>query len=157
MIALGDLLCAFEVSGRPRPKGSLKGYCQKNAAHTVRFVEQVEQGPVWRRKMALAAQADMKARHGRLLGEVGPVAVRALFVYERPEEEGDWCWPIAITYGDTDKLIRNLGDALTDSRLIMDDSQIVGWPDSWKVYGEQAYVRVQVYRAPEPGRLIDEW
>ena len=43
-------------------------------------------------------------------------------------------FPTALDLGDTDKLQRNVGDALQDAKLIADDSLIVKWLDPQKLW-----------------------
>jgi Holliday junction resolvase RusA-like endonuclease len=55
-------------------------------------------------------------------------------------------WPVAITYGDIDKLTRNVLDALTDARLYCDDSLVIdvhaskGWATSVETAGVLIHV-----------------
>jgi Holliday junction resolvase RusA-like endonuclease len=56
----------------------------------------------------------------------GPVRVHAYFIFEREGYASDASgWPVAHEYGDVDKLMRNLLDALTQSGLIKDDKLVV--------------------------------
>jgi Holliday junction resolvase RusA-like endonuclease len=60
----------------------------------------------------------------------GPVFVDTGFLFERAGTQADMPWPIeqrgVYAHGDEDKLRRNVLDALTQSGLILDDSQVVG-------------------------------
>lgn len=130
------ILALFRVDGRARTKGSLKVYCMKNRAHSVKVEEEVAESKRWRRAVALAAQAQSREVWGTpTLGHAGPVEVRLAVYLPRqlsvakgqegtvvPSHSTDF--PTDIKLGDVDKLARNIGDALTDSRLILDDSQI---------------------------------
>lgn len=63
----------------------------------------------------------------------GPISVTVAFSFwpEVGRESHSGYWPTATDIGDTDKLCRNLGDALEQSGLILNDRQIVHW-DAWK-------------------------
>lgn len=159
------ILALFRVDGRARTKGSLKVYCQKNRAHTVKVEEEVAESKAWRRRVALAAQAQSRAAWGTpTLGHVGPVEVRLAVYFPRelsrargvpegtviPSHRTDF--PTAETLGDSDKLARNIGDALQDSRLIINDSQITDFlvAKRWAPEGSAGWVEVMVMEtAPE--------
>lgn len=144
----GGLLADFHVSGRPRTKGSLRAYCRKDGRHTVRLEEEVEQSKVWRRMVGLGAQKDMMARHGRLLKYDGPVQIRALFLFLPGEHVTPF--PTHIQIGDTDKLARNVGDALVDAGMINDDSLVTDFMAA-KRWGKMQGVRIWVHRSALPG------
>lgn len=130
------ILALFRVDGRARTKGSLKVYCRKDRRHSVHVEEEVAESKAWRRRVALAAQAQSRSAWGTAtLGHAGPVEVRLVCYLPRqlsvakgkegtvvPSHSTDF--PTDILMGDVDKLARNVGDALTDARLILDDSQI---------------------------------
>lgn len=60
----------------------------------------------------------------------GPVEVAARFIFDR-DVDGLPYPTIENNHGDADKLERNLGDALEQSGLLRNDSEIVHW-DVWK-------------------------
>lgn len=102
---MSEVLAAVWVAGIPRTKGSLNQFHQDSPA-----------SKRWRRLVAAEVERD-----GRLRGVfdrvphvpyAGPVAVRCVFVR-------------ADGVGDVDKLERCVLDALTDSRVIADDVQVV--------------------------------
>ena len=70
--------------------------------------------------------------------------------------EAGWSLPALpdpATDGDLDKFARNVGDALQDTRVIVDDSQIVHW-SAWKAWtpeGGVSGIQLDVVRAPVPG------
>jgi Holliday junction resolvase RusA-like endonuclease len=103
---MSDVLAAVWVAGIPRTKGSLD-----------RRMQDTPQSKAWRNLIRLEVERDMRLRHadGRPLPAglryQGPVAVRCVFVR-------------ADGKGDIDKLARNVLDALTDSRVYVDDVQV---------------------------------
>ena len=109
--------------GRPRTKGSLKptharlggGKCR------VGLREDGEYSVPWKNKMIKAIREQCEGG-----AWPGPVRVFAEFIFEREgyalDEVG---WPVAHEYGDVDKLMRNLLDALTQSGLIKDDALVI--------------------------------
>lgn len=149
------------VAGRPRTKGSLKpvhvklgrGRCQ------VSLREDSAESTAWLRTMV----AGIREQCGITVTRVGDgwqrtdggqpwtgaVNVTAAFLFERepswPSHQTEY--PTSRDIGDVDKLLRNLNDALTYSRLIEDDSLITGctgrkyWVDDWS--GEPAVAGVQ--------------
>lgn len=150
----GFLLIDAVRPGRPRSKGSLKAYCLKNRAHTVRVEEQVTDSPLWRLRMAKTFQMDMIERHGKLLNHGGAVQVSLEFRFERERSvtgavlpSHDTVYPIDMGLGDSDKLIRNALDALTDAHVIEDDRLVVDIAHT-KRWGDRAGVRCIVWALP---------
>lgn len=140
----------FFVPGRPRTKGSLKPIHVKSGPGRCRvsLVEDHKLSEPWKLEMirAIHAQCEVTMMPPRRVktpegwrmvvdptrGYSGPVEVRCAFYFEReqsvngglkPSSATDW--PIVISWGDLDKLQRNLLDALQQSGLIADDSQVV--------------------------------
>lgn len=123
------------IPGRSRTKGSLRPVHQRGrggAPCKVWLTEDGEFSVAWKKIMVASIRAQAEcARHD------GAVEVHAFFRFERegiaaPEGEGDELdWPTGRQYGDEDKLRRNLLDALTQSALLADDSQVVGG-QNWK-------------------------
>ena len=137
--------------GRPRTKGSLKptharlggGRCK------VGLREDGEYSVPWKNKMIAAIREQCA-----VTAWPAPVEVHAFFRFEREglvrQNEGPsgelLLWPAGRQYGDEDKLRRNLLDALTQSGLLADDSQVVGG-QTWKRFvrpGEDAGVEFVV-------------
>lgn len=83
----------------------------------------------------------------------GPIRVQAICRYVRPKShyrtgrnahlvrENAPYWKASAP--DLDKLQRAIGDALTQSGAIVDDSQIVAW-DASKVWGQSAFVELLI-------------
>ena len=129
---MGEVVGRFFVQGRPRTKGSLTPQMSRGAGGKLRvhLVESGEYAVPWKRTMireikGLAAAGEMH------FGYAGAVSVNASFIFEQEVGADGEVWPshrtpypTAIDIGDLDKLLRNLLDALTQSGLIKDDSQV---------------------------------
>jgi Holliday junction resolvase RusA-like endonuclease len=135
----------FFVPGRARTKGSLepKVTRAKGGVTVVNMVESVKLSGPWKLKIIdticrehgwnkprVIRQRGRQARyefdHEPLFP--GPVEVRFEVRFDREHrEELEALWPILISYGDGDKLERNVWDALTQSGLIVDDRMVVAW------------------------------
>lgn len=70
-------------------------------------------------------------------------AVRAEFLFARMAGEAVGPYPASGGYGDLDKLTRNLGDALEQSGLIVNDREIVRW-DVCKEWWNHSCVKVRM-------------
>ena len=136
------ILANLTVTGRARTKGSLDPVRRSDGSTYMR--ENNPQSKPWRAKVARACREYQLAEFGALRRFEGPVEVRCVFFLPRTESVNGGLvltsateWPTSIVTGDTDKLLRNVGDALlmpqrkadapVTSALIMDDSQIVSW------------------------------
>lgn len=127
----------FWVPGRPRTKGSLKP--ARTGSGAVRLVDTVHskewRSAVCKAVIPLIADEDVsipegkkgrwRLRHG--WPSLDPILVRATFYYQRSANDTD-ARPINRQYGDLDKLMRNVLDALQDSGVYRDDSQVVAMP-----------------------------
>lgn len=147
------ILAEFFRPGRPRTKGSLHAYCTRGRDHKVRIVEETKNSSLWRAQMAKAAQVDHLERHGKLLNHAGPVGLVAVFYFAQVAAVGGGIipshqtpFPTDIEIGDLDKLMRNLGDALTDAHVIEDDRLItdLAVKKRWCPLGQVPGVMVQV-------------
>lgn len=136
------ILANLTVTGRARTKGSLDPVRRSDGSTYMR--ENNPQSKPWRAKVARACREYQLAEFGALRRFEGPVEVRCVFFLPRTDSVNGGLvptsateWPTSIVTGDTDKLLRNVGDALlmpqrkadapVTSALIMDDSQIVSW------------------------------
>lgn len=147
--------------GRPRTKGSLKPtHVRLGGRCKVGLREGGEYSVPWKNKMIKAIREQCA-----VAAWPGPVEVHAFFRFEREGEVGmvddteaprPWdFWPIGRQYGDEDKLRRNLLDALTQSGLLADDSQVVGG-QTWKRFvrpGEDAGVEFVVVAGRTPDQM----
>lgn len=141
---MSEVLAAVWVAGIPRTKGSLNQFHQDSPA-----------SKRWRKLVAAEVARDGRLRHGESMGAdfvyAGPVAVRCVFV----RSDG---------VGDVDKLARCVLDALTDSRVIVDDVQVVRL-HCWRTErvegrGDGAFILVEVAGPGDPvvaGEFIDVW
>lgn len=148
-------LLAFRVDGRARPKGSLAAipFRKPGGKIGVHMREQSTEGPLWRKHVALAARQALA-----LVGPNGvtgfptvlPVRVAVRFGLERvagTRVEGGEYAPVSMIFGDLDKLIRNVLDALTDAGVYRDDC-LVTRIDAAKSYvadGDVAHTLVEVW------------
>lgn len=106
----------FEVAGTPAPQGS------KTRTRYGMFESSKRVKP-WRE---LVTHAAVKAGDdAALLGPLTPPYHVEIWFYFRKPRTSRAEHPVAPTIGDTDKLVRAVGDALTNSGLIEDDRFIV--------------------------------
>lgn len=129
----------FTVHGVPAPQGSLVRNRHGGMRHSNKRTLP------WREAIAARAAEEMNGRD--LLW--GPLFVYVVFVMPRPKSHyranGELRADAPIYHTltpDSDKLLRNLGDALTGV-AIHDDKQIAEWHCE-KVYGQPARAIVQV-------------
>jgi hypothetical protein len=145
------------VPGRARTKGSL--YVRGRRANgTAILAEQVAGSGEWRATVAEVVLRALGARFepgGPVLAHTpsSEPVMAALAVYlPRPRGRAD-AYPARRTDGDLDKLQRNVGDALVDAGVLVDDGQIVRWEASkaWAPSPEHAGVWLLV-RAMTPAQ-----
>lgn len=143
-------LASFFVPGRPRTKGSLKVITPRGRKPIL--VEDHEYSEPWRRKIVSIIRAKIPAVNlASHEPYSGPVVVWAYFRFDQNGKTAqEHPYPTVNAgvnaNGDLDKLVRNLLDALTDSRLIRDDSQVVRLSAGkcWATEQDQAGVSVLV-------------
>lgn len=99
--------------GTPAPQGS------KSVGRTGVMYEQNKRSRPWRREMVETFVSTAPP-----VPYDEPVEVRATFVLPRPKRPR---FPVPGVKPDTDKLQRNLGDALEVAGILRDDSRIVEW------------------------------
>src|SRR6201985_1574683 len=141
------------VVGRPRTKGSLTPQPVRNGRGQmkIRMTDTAEAGlglgevVRWARGgggaepagagAKIVGWADGWARLAVPVWVSGPFFIDPAWVGHSVE---DWPYPTAADCGDTDKLARAFGDALTQSGLIKDDRLIVRWnvEKVWKLTGD---------------------
>jgi Holliday junction resolvase RusA-like endonuclease len=115
------------VPGHARTKGSMK---HLGNGH---MVEQVKGSTAWRRLVAETIARDVFDQRSTADGvhrlwRPYPHAVAVGLYFTFAPQSGRKQpppYPILRQYGDLDKLIRNVGDALIDGGLLVDDSQII--------------------------------
>ena len=130
------------VPGRARTKGSL--YVRGRRANgSAILAEQVRGSKGWREQVVETVLRQLGATFGPAGPVVswgpyvGAVVVRMAVLLPRPASgRGAVCpYPDQKQDGDLDKYQRNVGDALTDTRVIVDDGQIVVW-EAWKLWAD---------------------
>lgn len=116
-------IVSVHVLGVPRPQGSLKVLPNGGVKYGDRVYE-------WRRLVTATVR---HALDGERLG--GPLVLHVVFELPRPAGHSGTgrnagqlrtsapCWP--TTAPDLDKLVRAIGDALTDAGVWADDAQVV--------------------------------
>lgn len=155
------------VPGRARTKGSLEPiHTPGRGGRPCRIaMRDNDLSKAWKEAMIRELRADLgitvamrvvdgKRRAVRTDAEpyAGPVELRAWFLFEReigvggevwPSHNTDW--PTAPDIGDTDKLLRNVGDALTQAGVIADDALIVDCTSIklWTLKGESPGVLIE--------------
>lgn len=117
------------VAGTPAPQGS-----KRHVGHG-RMIEMSRRVKPWRDAVAAAAAATASVTDGWGPGPCAePVHATITFTVDRPashySRSGQLrpdapAYPTSRRVGDLDKLIRSTSDALVDSAVIRDDSQIV--------------------------------
>lgn len=106
----------IEVTGTPKPKGSLKHIGRG------RLVEQVAGSAPWRQAVAWAARDQHNGQ---------PITGPTLVMFEvrvtppKSAPKRRITWPVTRSSGDIDKHARNVLDALKDGGVLVDDSQVV--------------------------------
>jgi Holliday junction resolvase RusA-like endonuclease len=125
------VLAAGFIPGKPRPKGSLAPQVHRrgNGKMAVTLHDSPD-SEAWKVTMIrwMSIVLPMQEPYA------GPVAVEAVFYFARTIGASGEVWPshdtpypVSDDIGDTDKLQRNLGDALEQSGLIANDRNIVKW------------------------------
>lgn len=146
-----DQLLAITIGGDPTGQGSIRTfrnggmtYPKNTVNHRNRVIERLEQD--WAGRPPIT----------------GPVAVRAVFTFRRPDshyrpptktgreyraelKDDAPLWHTTKLRGDLDKCQRLIGDALEISRVIDHDSLIVRWTVE-KPYGPTGITHIELYR-----------
>ena len=166
------MIWTFEVIGKPRPKGSM--VCQGGRQH--HMVEDNPASKPWKLEMIRAIRQQLDIRPvkagNRIIGWEKEADDPHVYSWERWEPYAGPVWVYAkcnfkrkigadgeiiemhrggienaTDIGDTDKLYRNIGDALEQSGLLANDRQNLRWPGEgkrWCVADEQPGVIVKV-------------
>jgi Holliday junction resolvase RusA-like endonuclease len=112
----------LEVFGRPAPQGS-KRYIGGSAKQGGRFIEASKYLPAWRK--AVTQEAITVIAEERWEKVQGPVELEVTFFLERPATVKRSARPYPVKPPDIDKMVRAIGDSLTDAGVWEDDSQVV--------------------------------
>jgi hypothetical protein len=150
-------LLAFRVDGKARPKGSLTPVPVRGKPGKFWLKESSTDGPLWRRHVKAGAHRALRDNLGGVhvgwvtgFPTVLPVRVLMRFGFERivgTKVEGAEHAPVSQYFGDLDKLIRNVLDALTDAGVYADDRQVTRC-EAEKRYvasGEVAHTLIEVW------------
>ena len=106
----------IDVSGTPKPKGSLKHIGRG------RLVEQVTGSGTWRQCIAWAAR---NQHTGKALDEATMVSFEIRVAPPKSAPKRRITWPATRSSGDIDKHARNVLDALVDGGVLADDARVV--------------------------------
>lgn len=121
----------FYVDGMvPQPKGSKRLVTRKNGQQVL--LEDAKNLKPWMR----AIEAEARKLHAEVGTLDGPLYVVAEFRFPIPKARAHLRRWWKSTAPDLDKLMRGLGDALTQSKLIHDDARIAA-VNLWKVETDQ--------------------
>lgn len=136
----------FFVAGVPIPQGSKKGFSTKGSTRVTIVDSNKTVLKPWRQAVTRVARASWFDR-AQLLG---PVRLDVVFVFERPVSVKRRLPSVAP---DLDKLIRAIGDGITDAGIWKDDGQVIRIVTE-KVYGAApgAHVSVSELSADQPTR-----
>lgn len=118
------------VPGRPRTKGSLAG--GRTGAGSIRMTDSVL-SKTWRKAIedrTVPLIADPVVVNDRTRWQLregwplaGPIVVSAIFSFRRLAKDEE-VRPIGHRYGDLDKLLRNVFDALQSAKVYAEDCQV---------------------------------
>lgn len=122
----------IEVHGHPAPQGS-----KRHVGNGV-MIESSKRVKPWREAVKFAILERQLAPLGKV-----PLVVNIVFRFLRPKSTKKTALPITRSTGDLDKLERATHDAIVDSGLINDDSQIVEHYGR-KIYGEPIGCTIQI-------------
>lgn len=138
-------MLSFFIPGRPSPQGS------KRSVGKGRFIEASKYLPAWR--AAITAYAREAAGEQQWEKLEGPVELQVAFYVQRPSSISKSKRPEPIVPPDIDKLIRAIGDGVSDAGSVWNDDAQVVKVVAWKRYAEEmetgAFVQVSAYDTPE--------
>lgn len=154
----------FIVEGRSVPKGSMKAFKHVHTGKMIVRPNNQERLKPWCEAITTAAlQCKIaQGREGRLW--TGAIGLDVGFHFQRPASHyhrGTTTlraeapeWPTATRWGDGDKLLRAVMDALKGS-VYADDSQVVR-KSAYKVFDDHSFARVRV-GPQEPWDVTGAW
>lgn len=141
----------FEVFGQPVPQGSVRAFVTKGGRAVVTS-DNSDLRP-WRDTVTWAARDAMGRHHERSSFPIrGPVDLRLSFWVKRPKSAHKTIDDYPITSNDLDKLIRAIGDSLTNAGVIKDDAIICDLHVSkrYAVGPELSKIYVEHYHRHQP-------
>ena len=112
---------SFTIYGVPRPQGSMRAFVNKRTGKA--HVTGSKTNKEWRSTVLKTVKAHLPPGHTPY-GELIVMDVRFYFAY--PKSMPKWKREITtkMNGSDLDKLVRSIGDALTDAGVYEDDRQI---------------------------------
>lgn len=126
----------FFVAGVPVPQGSKKGFSPKGSTRVTIVDTNKNTLAPWRAEVTRIATASWLDRPQL----TGPVRLDVVFVFARPATVRR---RLPSVYPDLDKLVRAIGDSVTDAGVWKDDGQVIRIVAE-KVYGAAPGVHVSV-------------
>lgn len=137
----------FFVPGVPVPQGSKRAFQHKSTKRIVIVDDNPAQLRDWRNSIVQTARDAMAERPPISFA----IVLGAKFVFLRPGSHygaRGGLLPSAPLYKttrpDLDKLLRGLGDALKSAGVYRDDSQVVGFTEVEKMFGQHPGVHVTI-------------
>lgn len=147
------MILRFAARGKPIPEGSLRAvlrYKRDGTPYVSTFYDNFKLLEPWRR--LIAQEAKLVAKESGWIPPVGPVELRATFVFRRPGGRLAELFAAVPRRDDLEKLVRSVSDALTAAGIWHDDGQCA-----------QQIVR-KVYRNHDEGVMVsvrpltnDDW
>lgn len=152
-------LLVFEVQGDPEPKGNLNArpFFDKNRQKWGAICYDPSKGSPWRKAVHAAVTA---ARYAAKLETITHgVILEAVFRFARPQghHQGDDRarplrasaprYSVSHQCGDLGKLLRAIEDEITEAKAWTDDSLVVGYGASTKLWAEASGVTVRILAA----------
>ena len=140
----------FFVAGIPIPQGSKKGFTRPGS----KFVQIVDDNKAvlkpWREAVTRVAWSSWLDRPQL----AGGVLLEAVFVFEKPRTVTRR--RPSVKGADLDKLVRAIGDGITDAGVWKDDSQVCRI-ETEKVYGAVPGVHVTVKEMSDEPTRGEQW
>lgn len=133
---------AVTVQGTPIPQGSKNAY---NRGGRIVLVESAKGLPTYRKTIIEAVKDAAAGSEFRKVTRPGAVAVTVKFFFTRPKSNRN---SFHIVKPDTDKLLRSILDALTQSGVVFDDDSQVVSAYATKQYtpdNPQTFIEVTAY------------
>jgi len=138
---------AITIHGMPRPQGSMTPFRNKHTGKM--YVKSADVTKVWRSAVTSAAREAAQEDHWIMLTEM--VVLTVSFHFHRPKATPKWRREVEPKWNgsDLDKLVRAIGDGLTDAGIYQDDRQIqrIRATKNYTDGPERAEVYVKGYRA----------
>lgn len=132
------------IPGVPIPQGSK--VAGKRGKKVVLWDANASRLKPWRATMTAALTAWQATWSGAFEAYDGPIRIDVTFTVPRPKTVTR---PLPSVPADLDKYLRALGDSLTDSGTVTDDSRITAWT-ARKRYGDTPGITIHDIREDTP-------